>query len=417
MNDLLNQVAQDEHDTNGLVAFVAAEDYMHTADLFARLQRGTVTLERGGGKKAKEWLAGHCLPKIMLVDLAGEAYPQQSIVELSEICGPGTRIIALGEVQDVDFYREVLQAGAIDYLLKPVRLSVLASAIERAESGLVLGEGGQWRGGRTVALFGATGGAGVSTLTAALGRVITSQHHSACALVDFDRNKSDLPLLLGADADSGLDAVMAASEIDPRLLQRSLQKLSAELSDGVPQRLYLLSQRPGGGAALDPERVLELGGALAQLFSLTLWDLPACHRDGVPEVIDHADVRILLCDLNVLHARHVHRLVQRFGDERAGQRLLLVLNPTRAASGLLTKGQFEDFVERKIDLSLPHVGTSLTDSLLNGPLDLKSNVAYAQAVLTLADRLLGRKPQKGIQDSPYWLARLLPGLHKRPSYF
>ncbi len=417
MNMSSNSAASERSAADSLVAFVAAPEYAALGDLLQRLQRVPQALQVGGVSEALAWAASNVLPGMLLVDLAAEAHPLQAMAELAAAYGPATRIIAVGDAQDVDFYRQLLQAGAVDYLLKPLRLSLLANTLERAANGIPLGMGERLPGGRTVAIVGASGGAGCSSIAAALGQLIAGQRQMPCVLVDFDRSKGDLPLLLGTDADAGLAALLAAPEIDPRMLQRSLRSLSPALSGGVPQRLHLLAQRPAPHLRVDPERVLELGGALTQLFSLVIWDMPSCHTEGVAEVLDHADVRLLLCELNVQSARHVHRLVQRFGDERSGQRLLLVLNPTRPAGAApLTQAQFEEFIGRRIDCQLPYAGSSLADSLLKGPLDPASHSGFAQAVLGLADSVLGRAPQVAAPVRAGWLQKLLPNAAKRHSY-
>ncbi|MDQ7988651.1 MAG: hypothetical protein REI09_03365 [Candidatus Dactylopiibacterium sp.] len=409
MNDTPHAVLT-EAAGDSLVAFVAAPERAALADMQARLQREGWALREGGAAEALAWATGHPLPALLIVDLAAHAHPLQTLAELAATYGPTTQIVVLGDAQDVDLYRQLLQAGALEYLLKPLRLGLLASTLERAEHGTPLGQGAQARGGRTVAIAGATGGAGTSTVAAALGRLIAGQRQMPCVLVDFDRSKGDLPLLLAAEAEAGLAALLAAPEIDPRMLQRSLHSLPASLSAGVPQRLHLLAQAPAPHTPVSAARVLELGAALTQLFSLAIWDMPACQTEGVAEVLDHADVRVLLFDLNVQSARHVHRLVQRFGDERAGQRLLLVHNAIGAATpGQLTAARFEEFVGRRIDFSLPHAGGRLAESLLEGPLDVTRDTPFAQAVLALADTLLGRRAQPSGTAQPGWLQRLLRG--------
>ncbi|MBT0570734.1 hypothetical protein KIK84_10365 [Curvibacter sp. CHRR-16] len=409
MNDTLTSNTH-EGATEGIVAFVSANDGPAVADLFTRLQQPCRVLEAGGALEALAWAGRNALPRLLVVDFSHERYPLQAMTELTAAFGPAVQIIVLGERQDVNLYRQLLLAGALDYLVKPLSLDLLASVLERAEHGQPLGHGAPLRAGRTVALFGATGGAGVSTVTALLGQLVAGKRETPCVLVDFDRSKGDLPLLLGTDADAGLAALLEASDIDPRMLARSLRTLPAAQSGGVPQRLHLLSQQPSAHVAVHAERVLELGGALSQLFSVALWDMPSCHTEGVAEVLDHADVRVLLCEMNVTSARHAHRLVQRYGDERTGQSLVLVHNPTRPTGqghGHITRTQFEEFVGRPIDVNLPYAGARLANSVLAGAINPSADPAFTQALLVLADRILGRKAQVSAPAPAHWLQKLL----------
>lgn len=398
-----------EHEEGGLTAFVATPDLPLLADHLHRLKRPIGTLQAGGPAEAAAWCASHVPAAVLIVDLSGTAHPLQALAELNGLYGPATHIIALGERQDVNLYRALLQNGAFDYLVKPIALDQLASTLARAEEGTPLGVSAA-RAGRTVAVVGAGGGVGTSTVVAGLGKLLTDVRHTPTVLVDFDRSKGDLPLLLGLEADTGLSSVLAAPEIDPRLLQRTLQTLAMNAA-GTPRRLYLLAQRPGAHVAAEPERVLQLGGALGQLFSLSVWDLPAYRTEGVLEVLEHAEVRIVLCEQSVQHARHVHRLLGEIGDESAGQRLLLVSNAARSADRpAIDRMQFEDFIGRRVDVQLPYAGNTLTDSLLTGPLSFARTPGFEQALLELTDRVLGRPVVAAAPPPrPAWLNKLLGG--------
>ena len=400
-----------------LAAFIAAADLAHLDGQLQRLQRRPAVLEAGGAEQAALWCARHGAPATLLVDISGHPHPLQALAELAALCGPTTHIVLTGERQDVDLYRKLLQGGAFDYLLKPIDLNLLADTLARAGDGLPLNLAGQSRAGRTVAVVGAAGGAGVSTVVAALGQLLAGARQTPTVLVDFDRSKGDLALLLGMEADSGLSAMLALPEIDARLLQRTLQ--GAAPTEGAPTRMHLLAQRPepAAVAAVDPERVLQLGASLAQLFSVALWDLPAHRPDGAREVLEHADVRIILTELNLQHARHVHRLLADIGDESSGQQLLLVHNGVRpAARAAISAEQFAEFVGRPIDLHLPCAGTALADSLLQGALQAPPGSPFGVALGALADRVLGRRTAAiATAQATSLLGRLLGARSVRPA--
>ena len=46
--------------------------------------------------------------------------PLNDINALAEVCEPGTVVIAIGQVNDVRLYRDLLASGIHDYLLKPL---------------------------------------------------------------------------------------------------------------------------------------------------------------------------------------------------------------------------------------------------------------------------------------------------------
>lgn len=383
-----------------LAAFVAAEDLAGLTDSLNRLRRTPMVMQTGGVAEALAWLAtAPELPGVLLVDVGTHTNPLPSLLELAAQCGPSCRIVAIGGRQDVDTYRQLLRAGIFDSLLKPVRLDLLADTLARADADQPLGISGSARSGRTVALVGAAGGVGTSTVTVALGQWLAGVRQTPTALIDFDRRKGDLPLLLGLEADAGLASMLAAPEIDPRLLQRAL--LTAGDSEQT-RRLHLLAQRPAAETPLDPERVLQIGEALSHLFSLSLWDLPSHRPSGAEEVLAHADIRVVLTELTVQGARNVHHILTAIGDESAGQRLLLVANAVRhGGRPVLSREQFEEFVGHRIDVALPHAGDTLAATLLTGALSTTRSTPFAAAIEELGAHLLGL-PQRVAQPAGWF---------------
>lgn len=59
-------------------------------------------------------------PSLLLADLGGNADPLDAADMLIAACGPGTRIIVLGLQNDVGLYRQLIDRGVADYLVKPV---------------------------------------------------------------------------------------------------------------------------------------------------------------------------------------------------------------------------------------------------------------------------------------------------------
>ena len=381
--------AHDDDAATGPAVFAAAADLAIIGEQLNRLQRTPVVLQAGGPDEAAAWCAANGQASVLLVDISGLAHPIAALLALAAQAGPACRILALGDKQDIDLYRQLLQAGIFDYIVKPPRLDVLGDALARADDDAPLAQGGNARAGRSAAFVGTGGGLGVSTLVATLGQWLAHMRQTPTVLVDYDRRKGDLPLLLALEADAGLASLLDAPSIDPRLLQRTLLA-AANQNTEAQARLHLLAQRPGPETLIDPERALELGAALCQWFSLSLWDLPSHRPAGSDEVLAHADIRVVLTDITVQGARNAHRLLQELAPNNGHQRLLLVASGVRQApSPALPLAQFEDFVGHRVDHHLPSAGSALAASLLQGALDTRQAPAYAQAAVQLGARILG----------------------------
>ena len=352
--------------------------------------RALSVLQEGGVAEARLWCGAHAVPPVVFVDVSGERFPASALSELARVTGPGCRLVALGEEKDLDLYKTLLSAGVFDYLAKPFTASDVIEVLGRADRGEWLGlpEAGSMRIGQTIAVTGAAGGVGASTLTALLGHYYADELRMQTVLVDFDRRKGDLALMLGLKADNGLAGILSASEIDFRLIERTL------LSDAAgkeKQRLQLLAQRPGPEALADPAALLQLGGSLCELFSLSLWDIPSSRPTGAVEILKNADIVVIVADYTVAQARDTKLLLSELGGAPEGQRRFLVINRSREqGKAVISRDQFESFLGMKVACELPFAGTALDESLLHGALAAGKAPDFEAEVKLLADRLIGR---------------------------
>lgn len=388
----------DELPAQPLVAFVNAEqDVAHLQDFIGRLKYPEAPVLPGGIAAAKQWCESNVPPHILLVDLDGTAWPLPELEGLLNVCGPTSQVIALGKTQDVALYRALLQLGVVDYLVKPFTLDLLSATLAKCD--------GQQSGpeyarmGRTIAIVGASGGGGASTVAMGLSRLLSGERHLPVALVDFDRRNGDQLLLQGQAEDAGLAAVLETQDLDARLLQRAMLR--------VDTRLHLLAQKPvlGELAPVDVDSVLNLGGSLCRMFNQVIWDLPCSYPVGALEVLTYADLRIIVTELTLQDARNIRRVLHEIGDESEGQRLLLVHNQSRfAGTPPLSREQFEHVAGRGIDVALPHAGHVLAQSLSLGALDIAAAPAFAQGLRQLADLACGVQPKP---EAKRWYARWL----------
>ena len=369
-------------------------------NLLQRLGRNDALSQSGGCDAAIRWSCEQ-RAEVLIVDLEGEQAPLQAVAKLVDHCDPTCRIIAVGSWDDIDLYRALLRSGVFDYLKKPVQLDLMASTLGRAR-------GNDYedmaRIGRSIAVTACAGGLGTSSVVAGLGQLLSDIRRIPVAVVDFDRRKGDQGLLLGVSGDAGLEATLSSNEVDLRLLQRTMI--------GVNPRLKLLAQEHASDdGEVDSDHLLNLGATLCQLFNQVIWDLPAGLPKGALEVLRHSEVRILLTDLTVQGARSTQRLLAEVGDESEGQQLLLVCSPAHGESACIPRAQFEDHVERRLDLLLPYAGNTLNESLLRGPLDLDRHPALRQELLNLADLAGGRRPQRPTETG--LLGRLKRAVRRR----
>lgn len=386
-------------DNQTLMVFASPKNSTHVGAQVTRLLKQPPDIRDSGMSGALDWCRQN-RAEILIIDIDGHPTPQQAVKELLSYCDPSCHLIAVGSQHDINLYRGLSQLGVVDYLTLPVPLDLLANALERARTGLPQEAPGH--GGRTVAITGAVGGVGCSTLVASLAQLIANQRRVATSVVDFDQQKSDQLLYLGHNSCASLSSVIATSKIDQRLLQRSLGR--------VNDRLSVIAQGEDAVTPVEPHQVLEFGAALCQLANLVLWDIPSSRTGSSLEVLQAAQIRILVTEYSVNAARQTRELLQTIGDESDGQRLFVVANYAHAEQPVVSPVAFEEFIGRKVDIELPNAGRKPAESLLHGA--LSGTDALLPALNALADQLTGQASQAS-QASGRWQA-LMRKVRRQP---
>ncbi len=174
-----------------------------------RLAKAHVKIQMGGIAAATEAYNNSPTPNVIVIETDARADAiLGGLDKLAEVCDAGTRVIVMGRVNDVTLYRELTRRGVSEYLMTPVGpLDVV-----RAISGLFSAPDAK-PVGRIVAVVGAKGGVGASTVA----------HNIAWAIgrdLALDSVVADLDLAFGT-AGPRLQSGSAAGHRRRRFFTRS----------------------------------------------------------------------------------------------------------------------------------------------------------------------------------------------------
>ena len=204
-----------------------------TADLIdgvvsdRRMQKAHVKVQMGGGAAAVEAYRHAPTPNVIVLEFQGpKSKPLECLDALAQSCDEGTKVIVIGHVNDVALYRQFMQRGVSEYLMAPTDPLDLIAAV----SDLFTAPGTK-PVGRTIAVFGAKGGCGASTIAHNLAWTIARQHGTATVIADLDIAFGTAGLNFNQDPPQGIaEAVFAPERLDANLLDRLLSKCSDNLS-------------------------------------------------------------------------------------------------------------------------------------------------------------------------------------------
>lgn len=306
---------------------------------------------KGGLRNAIQSLSVAASPNILMVDLSESGDPLNDINALAEVCEPGTVVIAIGQVNDVRLYRDLVASGIHDYLLKPLSAGQLRDSLNQAQTVFnapKAGEGEVVKSHVSTAIVGTRGGVGASTLATSLSWLLSSDHKLSTALFDLDVHFGTGALALDLEPGRGLtDAIDNPSRIDGLFIERAMIRANdnlAILSAEAPINSPLMTD----GAAF-----LQLEEEFRQAFEMTVIDLPRNMLINFPHLLTEVNVVMLSTELTLASARDTIRILSWLKTNAPHAQSYVVANKVQPGVAEISKADFEASIERKIDFSIP----------------------------------------------------------------
>jgi pilus assembly protein CpaE len=192
-----------------------------------RMAKAHLRIQMGGLIAATEAYQSSPTPNVIILEsenrnediLAG-------LDQLAPVCDAATRVIIIGSMNDVALYRELVRRGVSDYLIAPVG----ALQVVRAVCGLYSAPDSK-PVGRVIAVVGAKGGVGASTIAHNIAFSIARDLMLDAVVTDLDLAFGTAGLDFNQDPPQGIaEAVFSPDRIDNAFIDRLLSKCTDHLS-------------------------------------------------------------------------------------------------------------------------------------------------------------------------------------------
>jgi pilus assembly protein CpaE len=192
-----------------------------------RMARAHLRVQMGGIAAAVEAYRSSPTPNVIMIET--ETRTDDLIAgldELAGVCDEGTRVIVVGRFNDISIYRELMRRGVSEYLMAPVRTLDVVAAI----CGLYSSPDAK-PVGRIIAVVGAKGGVGASTVAHNVAWAIARDLSLDAVVADLDLAFGTAGLDYNQDPPQGVaDAVFSPDRIDTAFIDRLLSKCTDHLS-------------------------------------------------------------------------------------------------------------------------------------------------------------------------------------------
>jgi pilus assembly protein CpaE len=306
---------------------------------------------KGGLRNAVQSLSIAASPQILLVDLSESGDPINDINSLAEVCEPGTVVIAVGQVNDVRLYRDLLLSGLQDYLLKPLSTDALRDALAHANTILNAPKHDDKAGERqhcSTAVIGVRGGVGASTIATSLAWTFSDRMSQPTGFLDLDIHFGTGALSMDLEPGRGLtDAIENPSRIDGLFIERAMIKANEKLA-------ILSAEAPMTSPVLtDGTAFFQLQEEFRAAFENSVIDMPRHMLIAYPHLAHDLNVVVVVTELSLSAARDTIRVLAWLRSNAPQCKTIVVANKMLASPLEISRKDFETTIERKVDFILP----------------------------------------------------------------
>ena len=393
-NKMASEAAKAEPAVGSGFRFVACVNDDVTREAVSRavanLGWPNVKVKAGGADAARAAIDITAPPSLVLVDLSESTDPVEDMHELADLCSPSTHFLAIGSVNDVSLYRQLVALGVADYLVKPVSSEVLCEAFTAALRSYAAP--GEARATRLFAFVGARGGVGTTTLAVSTAWLLAHEFKMRTALIDLDLHFGNLALTLDLEPGRGLREALENPERMDSMLLASAMVTEGEKLPILATEVTLEEQLAFDSAAVGP-----LLSALSQDYDCLVVDLPRSLDSIARQVIALADSMVVVTDLSLSALRDSVRLVELAKALDSRSRPIVVANQVGADHrGEIGRPEFERGIGGALDHTVSFdVKAAMAAAHSGKALAAAAGSSKAAGELRkLASRLAGREEEK-----------------------
>ncbi|MGT2435915.1 AAA family ATPase [Bradyrhizobium betae] len=358
-----------------------------------RLGKAHLKIQMGGMAAAIEAYRSAPTPNVIVLESDGRNDLLGGLDHLATVCDAGTRVVVIGRINDVTLYRELVRRGVSDYVLAPV------GAIDVVRSICNLFSAPEAKAvGRIIAVVGAKGGVGASTISHNVAWAIARDLAMDAVVADLDLAFGTAGLDYNQDPPQGIaDAVFSPDRVDTAFIDRLLSKCTDHLS---------LLAAP---ATLD--RVYDFGtdafdavfDTLRSTMPCIVLDVPHQWSGWTKRALIGADDILIVAAPDLANLRNTKNLFDLLKASRPNDRPpLYCLNqvgvPKRPE---IAAAEFAKAIESQPIVSIPFEPQIFGSAANNGQMiaEISANHKSIEMFLQIAQRLTGRSETKKQKSS------------------
>jgi pilus assembly protein CpaE len=192
-----------------------------------RMEKAHVKVHMGGAAAAIEAYRSAPTPNVIVLEMTSDRDELlRQLEQLSEFCDAGTKVVVIGRMNDILLYRDLMARGISEYIVVPFQVLDFIRSISH-----LYANPGAEPVGRVVAVMGAKGGVGSSTIAHNVAWSVARDNDIQTVLVDLDLGFGTAGLDFNQDPPQGIaEAVFAPDRVDANLIDRLMSRCGDKLN-------------------------------------------------------------------------------------------------------------------------------------------------------------------------------------------
>lgn len=339
------------------------------------------------------WLEADCSRYEFFRDVISQTNPDVGVLTLDSDPGiaikmieqltqefPGIVLLVVSSSTDGQLILRSIRAGAREFLSLPIEKEELDAAMLRVSVQKFGAADGKKSGCEVIAVAGATGGVGCTSVASNIGCILASEPRRSVALLDLDLALGDADVFLNVIPDYTVaDVVQNAEDMDIQLLKKSLTKHSSGL--------YLLP-RPvelRETLTITEDSIHRVIGLLKASFTHLVIDLSKTYSTVDIAAMQLASKVVLVTQLDLPCLRNIVRLLMSFEDIGGlPDKIEIVVNRAGLDAGQISLKKARETLGRDIFALLPNDYRTMV-SVRNNGVPLLEQAPKAGITLALRD--------------------------------
>jgi pilus assembly protein CpaE len=353
-----------------------------------RLGKVHLKVQMGGVAAAIEAYRTVPTPNVVILETESHSDILDGLDQLATVCDPGTRVVVIGSVNDVAPYRELVRRGVNDYVIGPVdTLDVVRSICSLFAASEAIADG------RVIAVVGAKGGVGASTIAHNVAWAISRDLALDSVVIDLDLAFGTAGLDFNQDPVQGIaNAVFSPERLDTAVMDRLLSKCTDHLSllaaPATLERVYDF-----GAEAFD-----SIFDTLRMTTPCIVLDIPHQWSAWTKRALVGADDILIVAEPDLANLRNAKNMLNTLKASRPNDRTpLYCLNqvgtPKRPE---ISASEFAKAIESRPIAAIPFDSRMFGTAANNGQMiaEISKGHRTTKMLLQIAQQLTGRGETK-----------------------